>query len=122
MLATVSAPRKARVLTRAVVRAAEHLGLSQAALSAVLGVSESSVSRLRRSRTIDPATKEGELAVLLVRLYRSLDSLVGGSEEQARLWMQADNRHLNGHPAELIRTVRGLMHVTEYLDAMRGKS
>ena len=41
--------------------------------------------------------------------------------EQARRWIHAENHHLNGTPADLIRSVTGLMHVTEYLDAMRGK-
>lgn len=68
-----------------------------------------------------PATKEGELAVLFVRLYRSLDALLGGNDEQARSWIHAENHHLHGTPADLIRSVTGLMHVTEYLDAMRGR-
>lgn len=116
-----SAARNAAVLTRAVTRAAVALGLSQKAVAATLGISESSVSRLMRGRTIDPATKEGELAVLFVRLYRSLDALLGGNDEQARRWLHADNRHLHGTPADLVRSVSGLMHVTEYLDALRGR-
>jgi len=116
-----SASRVATVLTRAVTRGAVALGLSQKTVAETLGISESSVSRMMRGRTIDPATKEGELAVLFVRLYRSLDALLGGDDEQARRWIHAENHHLNGTPADLIRSVTGLMHVTEYLDAMRGK-
>jgi hypothetical protein len=36
--------------------------------------------------------------------------------------MHAHNHHLNGTPAEMVRSVPGLVHVVEYLDAMRGKS
>jgi len=114
--------RRSEVLTRAVVRAARALGFSQRLLAAILGISEASASRLTRGRTIDPVTKEGELAVLLIRLYRSLDTLVGGSEGKARDWMAARNLHLGGAPVELVRTVTGLIRVTEYLDALRGKS
>ena len=118
-----SDPRPAAVLSKAVVRAADALGVSQKSLAAVLGISESSVSRLvRGNRAVAPDTKEGELAVLFVRLFRSLDALVGGDESKARRWIAADNHHLGGVPAERIRTVTGLMHVTQYLDAMRGKS
>lgn len=120
--AAASSARTSRVLGQASLRAARILGLSQKSLAAALGVSESSVSRLARGRGIDPASKEGELATLLVRLYRSLDSLLGGDEAKARSWMQARNLHLDGVPAELIETIPGLLHVTEYLDAMRGKS
>lgn len=108
------------MLTKAVLRAAEGLGLSQRELSAVIGVSPSTVSRLPR-RPLDPASTEGQLAVLFVRLYRSLDALLHGNTEKARLWLHASNHHLGGTPADLVRTVDGLVHVIQYLDAMRGK-
>ena len=115
-------PRGAEVLTRAVVGATRRLGLTQKTAAATLGVSEATVSRLSRGRSIDPATKEGELAVLLVRLFRSLDAMVGGSAEQTRAWLHARNHHLQGTPAEMIKGVAGLVRVVEYLDALRGKS
>jgi uncharacterized protein (DUF2384 family) len=114
------APRPEVVLTRAVSRAANLLGLSQKELAAVLGLSPATVSRLGR-RPLDPRTKEGELGVLFVRLFRSLDALLGGNEEAGRRWFHAPNHHLEGTPAELVRTITGLVHVIEYLDAMRGK-
>lgn len=117
-----TAARSARVLTKAVVRAARSLSLSQRALAAILGISEASASRLHRGREVDPETKEGELAILFLRVYRSLDSLLGGSEEDARKWMHAENLHLNGVPAALVGSVSGLVRVADYLDAMRGKS
>jgi len=118
----IADPRAAQVLTRAVVGATQRLGLTQRTTAATLGVSEATVSRLSRGRSIDPATKEGELAILLVRLYRSLDAMVGGNAEQARAWLHAPNHHLQGTPAEMIKGVRGLVRVVEYLDALRGKS
>jgi len=108
------------VLTKALLRAAGLLGLSNAALARVLGVSEASVSRLAAgTRTIDPAGKEGELALLLVRAYRSLDALVGTEAVQRKAWMQSYNRALNGRPLELIERADGLVAVVSYLDAMR---
>ena len=114
--------RAPRVLATAVLRAAAELDLSQRALSAILGVSEASVSRLARGRAIDPDAKEGELALLFVRVFRSLDALLGGDAVKCRAWLHADNSDLRGVPADRIRTVEGLLHVAEYLDAMRGKS
>jgi transcriptional regulator with XRE-family HTH domain len=119
---TATSVREAAVLSRAVVRAAEALGLNQRSLAATLGVSEATASRMTRGRPIDPTSKQGELAAVVVRLYRSLDALIGGDEAKAGLWMHAHNHHLNGTPAEMIRSVTGLLHVVEYLDAMRGKS
>lgn len=114
-------PSAGPVLTRAALRAAERLGLAQKDLAVLLGVSASTVSRFTQ-RPLDPRSKEGELAVLFVRLYRSLDALVGGQDEAARSWMNSDNTHLGAPPARLVQTVTGLVHVLEYLDAMRGKN
>lgn len=115
-------PGPSGVLTRATLRAADHLGLPQRVLAQILGVSAASLSRLGRSRSVDPESKEGELAILFVRLYRGLDSLVGGSDDKARAWLSAENAHLAGIPLELITSVEGLVRTTEYVDAMRAKN
>ncbi len=118
---TLPAPEPGAVLAKAVLAAAARLGVRQRALAAMLGSSEASVSRLQRGRRIDPASKEGELALLFLRLYRSLDALVGGDDAQARAWLHAQNDHLGGVPAERIRSVEGLVDVVQYLDALRGR-
>jgi len=118
---TAPALDRADVLTRAVQAAAGRLGLTHRELAAVVGTSESSISRLRLGRRIDPDIKEGELALLFLRLYRSLDTLVGGDEAQAAAWFDAPNRHLGGIPRERILTVEGLVDVVQYLDAVRGR-
>ena len=120
--ATGTSSKTAAVLTKGVVRAAAALELSQRSLAAVLGISESSASRLHRGRTVDPYSKEGELAVLFLRVYRSLDALLGGNDEAARKWIHAENLHLGGVPAVMVGSVTGLVRVADYLDAMRGKS
>jgi hypothetical protein len=108
------------VLTKAVLRAAQLLELSGATLARTLGVSEASISRLASGgRTIDPKSKEGELALLLVRVYRSLDALVGTDATQRKAWLHSHNRSLNSRPAELIQGAAGLVAVVTYLDAMR---
>jgi plasmid maintenance system antidote protein VapI len=116
----VARPDPGAILTKAVLRATNLLGLSSAALARVLGVSEASVSRLATgARTIDPESKEGELALILVRVYRSLDALVGTDDAQRKAWMGGYNRALNGRPRELVQRADGLVAVVSYLDAMR---
>ena len=114
-------PEPGPVLAKAVLNAATHLGLRHRQLAGVLGSSEASVSRLQHGRGLDPDTKEGELALLFLRIYRSLDALVGGDEAKARAWLHAPNDHVRGIPAERMRTVEGLVDVLQYLDAMRGR-
>ena len=117
----VQAVRADAVLGKAVLAAAARLDLRQRHLAAVLGASEASVSRVQRGRGIDPASKEGELALLFLRVYRSLDALVGGDDTRARAWLHAPNDHLGGVPAEQLMTVQGLVDVVQYLDAVRGR-
>jgi transcriptional regulator with XRE-family HTH domain len=128
---TVQLPRRSRsaaaagddaatVLAKATHRSAGLLGLNGAALARVLGVSEASISRMARGeRPVPPASKEGELALLLVRLYRSLDALVGNDERRRLAWMRSPNDALHAIPAELILSAQGLVATVAYLDAMR---
>jgi uncharacterized protein (DUF2384 family) len=115
------APSGAAVLGKALVRAARALGFSQAEVGEVLGTSAASISRtFAADRGVEPASAEGRLALLFVRVFRSLDTLVGGDEQKARDWLRAKNRHLGASPITLLSTAPGLVHVAEYLDAMRG--
>ena len=113
----------ADVLGKATTRASNALGLTGKALAQVVGFSEPTISRvLNGGRGIDPASKEGELSLLLVRVFRSLDALVGGDESKRKLWMTTHNTALNGVPADLIRTAEGLVRTLAYLDGMRAPS
>ncbi|WP_405240502.1 MbcA/ParS/Xre antitoxin family protein [Lentisalinibacter orientalis] len=112
-----SSPDPAAVLGKATLRAAARMGLSRDELSAVIGRDRSSISR----SGIDPDSKPGELALLLLRCYRSLAVLVDDDEGQIREWLAAANTHTGGVPREQLRDVAGLVTVTGYLDAIRGK-
>lgn len=80
----VRAVDRDKVLGKATVRAAEGLGLSGKALAEVIGLSEPTVSRIKKAETgIAPESKSGELALLLVRTFRSLDALVGAMRTNA---------------------------------------
>jgi plasmid maintenance system antidote protein VapI len=108
------------VLAKATARAAALLGLNGAVLAKIIGASEATVSRiLRGERVLSPRTKEGELAALLVRLFRSLDALVGNDEGRRLAWMRSHNDTLNGTPAELILKAQGLVLTVAYVDGMR---
>lgn len=108
------------VLTKGVLRAADKLDVKQAALAAILGVSEATVSRMKKGDYVLHAnSKAFELAVQFVRLFRSLDEMVGGDEAVARAWLANPNLTLDAKPVEKIRTVPGLMDVIAYLDARK---
>lgn len=113
-------PEASAVVTKAVLRAAARLGLSNRTLAGVLGLSEASVSRMGSGAfQLTPGDKAFDLAVLFIRMFRAVDAIVGGDEAAARAWMKADNVALGATPAGLIKSVTGLVTVVGYLDARR---
>lgn len=109
-------------LSKAVVRAATLLGINQTELAAILGISKATASRLAAGRyLIEPKRKkEWELALLFVRLFRSLDAVLGHGDT-ARTWVRGPNSALGRTPLEEIVTAEGLVRVVQYLDATRGR-
>ena len=110
----------AAVLTKAVLRAADKLGVRASVLAPVLGVSEATISRMKSGDyRLETDTKPFELGVMFVRLFRSLDAIAGGDEDVARAWLANFNSALGGKPVEKIRNLAGLVDVIAYLDARR---
>lgn len=119
---STQAHEKELVLTKAVLNMAHFYGLTGKDLSAIIGMSEASTSRLHQGKKLlSPNTKEGEMALLLLRVYRSLNALVGNNHEKAKAWLTSANRNFDQNPIEKLKTVCGLVEVVNYLDAMRGK-
>ena len=111
---------RAAVVTKGVMRAADRLALPNRSLAAVLGLSEATVSRMGAgSYQLDPGGKPYELAVLFLRLFRSLDAIVGGDAAVARAWLRNANTALGAAPITSIESVAGLVNVVAYLDHRR---
>jgi len=112
---------KSHVLTKALIKTATYLDIPKTKLAHILGVSGATVTRLYTDAyRLSPDKKEWDFAVLLVRLFRSLDSIVGGSMDDARKWLTSENMALAGKkPADLIDTTEGIVRVVTYLDACR---
>ncbi|MBP9033082.1 MAG: XRE family transcriptional regulator [Pseudomonadales bacterium] len=109
------------VLAKAVLNAAAQLGLKQADLAAVLGMHRTAISRLKQNPSLSPRSKEGELALLLVRLARALFALTGGDQDWIRHFMRTPNKVTGGIPARQIESIQGLVTVLQFVDAIRGK-
>lgn len=118
----VTAADAGTVLSRAVLKASRFLEVAQSDLADVIGVSEATVSRLANGqKKLDQGSKPWQLAALFVRLFRSLDAIVGSDDEAARAWLRSPNLALGGVPLELIREPAGLVRTVDYLDAARAR-
>ena len=87
-----TSPDPASVLAKAVLNAADQLGLKQAELAAVLGIHRTAVSRLKQNPALDPKSKQGELALLVIRIARALFALTGGDKDWIKHFMHNPNK------------------------------
>lgn len=116
-------PQRTVVLSQAVVEAARRLGIGPTDVGQIVGVSQPTASRLLNGEySLKESSKEWELSAHLVRLYRSLFSLVGGDDDLARGWMRSANKAFADQPPiNVIKRIDGLLHVCEHLDAYRAR-
>ncbi|MEO1078379.1 MAG: MbcA/ParS/Xre antitoxin family protein [Pseudomonadota bacterium] len=105
------------ILGRSLLAAAEELGVSKADIGAIIGRNRTSIHR----NGIDPDSKAGELALIFIRIYRSLFALMGGDRDNMRHFLSTENRGTHGIPAKQLHNIQGMVTVCTYLDAMRGK-
>lgn len=114
------AANKGRVITKALIRAADWLGVTAANLSEVIGLSKPTISRMKSTTyDVSEGTKAYEFSSYFIRIYRSLFAIVSGDQVTARSWLTNYNIALRGIPLELMKTIRGINDVSTYLDARR---
>ena len=120
--AAANPAKRALVLSKATVRAADHLGLSNTVLARVLGLSDSTISRLKTGAyVLEPESKAYELAQLFVRLFRGLSAITGGDDEAARSWLRGSNTALRARPIDRIIAIPGLFETVAYVDSRRAR-
>jgi len=71
------------------------------------------------SYRLSEGSKPFEMAQLFLRMFRSLDSIVGSDDVAAQSWLTTENTALHGRPIDLIQTVAGLVSTASYLDSRR---
>jgi uncharacterized protein (DUF2384 family) len=113
-----SVPSESAIVAKAALRAADRLDVTNKLLAKILGVSEATISRMRRGE-YPLENKPFELAVMFVRLYRSLDAVIGGDDAVAKTWLRNKNSALKEAPIDLVQSVWGLTEVIQYLNARR---
>lgn len=114
--------KRSRVLTNAILRAADYMKLSNTELAHVLGVSPSTITRMHQGKyEIAQGSKSWEMASLLARLYRGLDAIMAGDNTSLLSWIDSPNNHLRAVPRELIMGTEGLVRTLAYVDSSRAR-
>ncbi|MBL8268024.1 MbcA/ParS/Xre antitoxin family protein [Steroidobacter sp.] len=105
------------LLTKALFRAVEHLGLA-ADLPKLLGAAPADVAELQSgARVLDPQRPEWSGALKLVGMFRTIVEVLG-SVERAKLWLSTSNETLGGRPIDLLATADA-DSVHRYLSSVR---
>jgi len=103
----------AALLGKAYINAGELMGLSNTDLERVIGCD------IVQDLLINPQSKEGELAIYFIRIFKKLFGQLNGSKEEMQLWMKGFNKGTKGIPLEQIMDKEGLYFVMSYLESHR---
>lgn len=113
---------EAVILSKALGKASEYWSISNKQLGEFCGLSEASISRLKNGQYfIERNSKQWQLAVIFLRIFRGLDAYMGGNIENEKEWLNSDNKVLGGTPINLMRNVEGLTNIVQYIDYIRGQ-
>jgi hypothetical protein len=104
------------LLSKTVFHAAEKLGLSFDQLAMILSIEKSSMNQ--NNMTLDPASKPGQKALLLIQIFQSLYVLNGGDIELIQYFMNSQNHITSGVPIQQVQSENGLVIVHECLQAL----
>lgn len=110
---------KQPIVMKAYINAYKTMGISDKDAAKLIGVGRST---LLRKLSFETESKQNELQILFIRMYRSLFALFGGDITSIKHWYEHKNKHIRGVPRDLCFTVTGLVNVNAYLDALRGKA
>lgn len=103
------------VLAEALLAVGNRLGLSDADIAAITMRPIDSLFH-----PLDPTSKSGQPALLLIRIYQALHSLTGGDPRLMLHWLCTGNRHTGGVPSKQIRDPEGIVVVASYLEHLVG--
>jgi|SRR5689334_3594692 len=120
---TAAKEQDSRILGEAVSRAATYWKLSDQVLGNIIGISRTSALRLRDGEfKLKQGEPPFELGQYFVRIFRSLDSIMGSDDAASISWLKSDNLDLGAPPLYLMQeSIRGLFRVADYVDGYRGK-
>lgn len=108
----IKAPAASEFVSDAVLRASVQMGLKGSHLAQIIGTSPATISRMRSgAHFLKRKTKSYELALVLLRLHRSLMIVMREDVDAVKTWMTSYNDELADVPARKILTAHGLVNV-----------
>ncbi|MDA0910632.1 MAG: MbcA/ParS/Xre antitoxin family protein [Proteobacteria bacterium] len=123
-MTAVSVTNDSSIIAKSLENVSKLYNISQSDIARILHMSNSAFSKAKKtnSNTFSPETSTGELALYFIKIIRSLDAIYGGNETVCKKWLTNNNNDLSGNtPMDLMKSVKGLVLVMNYLDYYRGR-
>lgn len=108
-----------KILAKAVLSAAERLGLNKEQIAVILQLDSSTLSKTELE--LDPDSEQDEHALLLIRIYISLYALTGENIDWIQHFMKTINHGTGGIPMQQIYSPSELATVLKFVEAMQEK-
>lgn len=111
------------ILSAAIVQLAESWSIGSEQLASILGLPLASAIELIQGRyKLDTSGPGYKAALLLIRLFGSLDVIFGGDDPAPARWLSTFNLDLGAAPMDRMASLEGLAAVCDYLDGQRARS
>jgi len=107
---------RSRVLAKAAWKAAEQLGLKPEQFLRILHL-EGIDGKFSELQTLDPNSQSGEIAIIVIRIYRAVYSLNGGDIKWMHHFLNSPNSLTGGVPIEQMESMNGLLSVLKAVEA-----
>ena len=110
---------KNTVLAKTFLKCAKRLGMNLDQIAATISTAPEKLSL--NTFIIRPNSKQGTLALSLIRITISLETLNGGDVEMIRHFMYQKNHLTGGIPIEQVQHPQGLLKVLSFVEAIQVK-
>ena len=110
-----------KVLTKASWKAAELLGLKPEQFVRILHLECLDMNLSEATLMFDPNSKQGEIALILIRIYKALYHLNGGDIKWMHHFLNSPNLLTGGIPIEQLESMSGLLSVLNTVESLQHK-
>jgi len=108
-----------KVLTKASWKAAELLGLKSEQFVRILHLECLDMKLSEATLMFDPNSKQGEIALILIRIYKALYNLNGSDIEWMHHFLNSPNLLTGGIPIEQLESMNGLLSVLNTVESLQ---
>lgn len=110
---------QSKVLTKASWKAAKNLGLKPEQFLRILHLECVDMNLSEATLMLDPNSKQGEIALILIQIYKAIHNLNGGDIEWMHHFLNSPSLLTGGIPIEQLESMSGLLSVLKTVESLQ---